>query len=209
VNRSPRVPGPPALLVALAVLALLAAATLVTGTVLGGGTDSLRGAVRAVTTSAVGGGGGATGDAPGEEDGRIGDRVVTIDDDVPAVTRLDPDLRAAVREATRAAEADGVEVRLTSGWRSERYQQSLLDEAIATYGSREEAGRWVATPEASAHVTGDAVDVGPTDAAYWFSRYGAEFGLCQVFGNEIWHYELRDTSDGTCPPMLSDGAAVG
>lgn len=182
-----------------------------TGAVLGGGTDPLREAVRAVTTSTGGGGaaGSVAGGAPGEEDGRIGDRVVTIDDDVPAVTRLDPELRAAVRAATRAAEADGIAVRLTSGWRSERYQQSLLDEAIATHGSREEASRWVATPATSAHVTGDAVDVGPTDAAYWFSRYGAEFGLCQVFANEIWHYKLRDTSDGTCPPPLTDGAAVG
>lgn len=209
MNRSLRAPGLPPVLVALAVLVVLADATLVTGAVLGDRAGPIRDAVRTVTTATGTAFGGSGGDAPGEADGRIGDREVTIDDDVPAVTRLDPELRAAVRAASRAAEADGIAVHLTSGWRSEHYQQSLLDEAVATYGSREEASRWVASPTTSAHVTGDAVDVGPTDAAYWFSQHGARFGLCQVYGNEIWHYELRDTTDGTCPPPLADGAAAG
>lgn len=207
MNRSPRAPGLPPVLVALATLVALAAATLVVGAVLEGRAGPVRDAVRAVTTATALGG--LDEGAPGEADGRIGDREVTIDDDVPAVTRLDPELRAAVREASRAAEAEGIEVRLTSGWRSEAYQQSLLDEAVATYGSREEASRWVASPATSAHVTGDAVDVGPTDAAYWFAEHGARLGLCQVYGNEIWHYELRATTDGTCPPPLPDGAAAG
>lgn len=133
--------------------------------------------------------------AEGEFDGSV-----SVDADIPALTGLDPDLYDALRAAEVDAAADGVEIRVTSGWRSRAYQQRLLDRAVEKYGSREEAERWVATPEDSSHVTGDAVDVGPTDAAYYLSQHGAAHGLCQTFAHEIWHYELRETPDGTCPP---------
>jgi zinc D-Ala-D-Ala carboxypeptidase len=62
----------------------------------------------------------------------------------------------------------------------------------------------VATPETSAHVSGDAVDVGPSGAA-WLSWHGAEYGLCQIYGNEPWHYELRPEAGGHgCPPVYAD-----
>ena len=99
---------------------------------------------------------------------------------------------------------DGVAFRVNSGWRSARYQKHLLDEAVSTYGSRTEAARWVATPETSAHVSGDAVDLAP-DAAFWLSRHGADYGLCQTYRNEPWHYELRSTAtDEACPRMYAD-----
>ena len=60
-------------------------------------------------------------------------------------------------------------------------------------------------PDTSAHVSGDAVDIGRLDAAAWLSEYGAEYGLCQIYGNEPWHYELRsEASDHGCPPMYAD-----
>jgi hypothetical protein len=63
----------------------------------------------------------------------------------------------------------------------------------------------VATAETSAHVSGDAVDIGPFDAAAWLSEHGAEYGLCQIYSNEPWHYELRpEAIDQGCPPMYSD-----
>ena len=49
----------------------------------------------------------------------------------------------------------------------------------------------MAAPDTSAHVSGDAVDIGPSDAAAWLSGRGAEYGLCQIYANEPWHYELR------------------
>ena len=49
----------------------------------------------------------------------------------------------------------------------------------------------MATPDTSAHVSGDAVDIGPSDAAAWLSEHGAAYGLCRIYGNEPWHYELR------------------
>jgi hypothetical protein len=69
----------------------------------------------------------------------------------------------------------------------------------------EEAARWVATAETSAHVSGDAVDIGPFDATAWLSEHGAEYGLCQIYSNEAWHYELRsEAGDHGCPPMYAD-----
>lgn len=56
---------------------------------------------------------------------------------------------------------------VTSGWRSPRYQPSLLDEAIREYGSEAETRKRVNTPEKSTHVTGRAVDVAYTDADSW------------------------------------------
>ncbi|MCA9832728.1 MAG: M15 family metallopeptidase [Thermomicrobiales bacterium] len=142
---------------------------------------------------------------PGEEDGYLTEVVTFFNDDLPAVTNLDPELLAALRQAAADAEDDGVVFYLTSGWRSPRYQNQLLQEAVATYGSEEEASRWVATANTSAHVSGDAVDIGAADAIEWLSTYGADYGLCQIYENEPWHFELRpEASTSGCPAMYPD-----
>jgi hypothetical protein len=121
------------------------------------------------------------------------------------VANLDPDLLGALRQAATDAAEGGVEFFIESGWRSPAYQEQLLREAVSEYGSEEEAARWVATPETSPHVSGDAVDIGPSDATAWLSEHGARYGLCQIYGNEPWHYELRpEAIDLGCPPMYAD-----
>lgn len=125
----------------------------------------------------------------------------------PAITNLDPELLDAVQEAALDAEADGVEMVITSGWRSKRYQQQLLDEAVVTYGSLAEARKWVNTPEKSTHVSGDAVDVGYTDADYWLIENGYQYGLCQTYANEIWHFELTVEPGDVCPAPRTDALA--
>ena len=96
-------------------------------------------------------------------------------------------------------------MRLTSGWRSAAYQEQLLEDAVATYGSRAEAARWVATPATSPHVSGDAVDIRNADATTWLAEHGARYGLCQVFRNEPWHFELRPAAtDHGCPAQYRD-----
>jgi hypothetical protein len=140
-----------------------------------------------------------------EADGLVPDGVTVFADGYPAVARLDPALLNALRRAATDAAGEGVEVYVDSGWRSPAYQAQLLEEAISKYGSREEAARWVASPDTSAHVSGDAVDVGRSDAAAWLSRHGAEYGLCQIYGNEPWHYELRPAAiRHGCPPTYAD-----
>lgn len=133
---------------------------------------------------------------------------VALGDDVPAMTNLAPDLRDALERAAAAAAIDrDVEFTFTSGWRSARYQQSLFDDAVATYGSEAEARRWVLPPDQSQHVLGNAVDVATADAMDWLNRFGAEFGLCQTYANELWHFELVAGVTETCPEQLLDGSA--
>ena len=140
----------------------------------------------------------------------VGDRAVPDDttvfgDDIPAVANLDPNLLRAFRRVATDAAGDRVEVYVNSGWRSRKYQERLFREAVSKYGSKEEAARWVATPGTSAHELGDAVDIGPSDAAAWLSENGAKYGVCQIYGNEPWHYELRpEAIDHGCPPMYAN-----
>ena len=133
--------------------------------------------------------------ALGEADGAVPDGTTVFDDEIPGVANLDPALLGALRQAATDAADDGVEFVVDSGWRSPEYQAHLLHEAVAKYGSEAEAARWVATPTTSAHVSGDAVDLGPFDATAWLSEHGAEYGLCQIYRNEPWHYELRPEAD--------------
>jgi D-alanyl-D-alanine carboxypeptidase len=143
--------------------------------------------------------------ALGEADGALPDGATVFDDDFPAVANLDPALLGALRQAATDAAGEGVEFLVTSGWRSPEYQEQLLQEAVSEYGSEAEAARWVATAETSPHVSGDAVDIGPPDATAWLSQHGAEYGLCQIYGNEPWHYELRpEAVDHGCPSMYAD-----
>jgi hypothetical protein len=143
--------------------------------------------------------------ALGEADGAVPSGTTVFDSHVPGVANLDPALLGALRRAATVAADDGVELRVDSGWRSPAYQEQLLHEAVAKYGSEAEAARWVATPTTSAHVSGDAVDIGPPRAAAWLSEHGAAYGLCTIYRNEPWHYERRpDAIAHGCPPMYSD-----
>jgi D-alanyl-D-alanine carboxypeptidase len=121
-------------------------------------------------------------------------------------TGLDPELERRFHEARAAADADGVELTLTSGWRTAAEQQDLVDAALERYGSAEEAHRWVLPPESSEHVAGLAIDVGPTDGALWLEQHGADFGLCRTYANELWHFEAVVEPGGTCPPMHEDAS---
>lgn len=128
-----------------------------------------------------------------------------FDDGYPGVANLHPDLLQALREAAKDAAADGIELHVNSGWRSPEHQRRLRREAVAKHGSEEAAARWVSTPDTSAHVSGHAVDIGPVDARVWLSEHGARYGLCQIYRNEPWHFELRpEAIDRGCPPMYAD-----
>jgi len=142
-----------------------------------------------------------------EDDGALPDGVTVFDGGYPGIGNLDPDLLRALRDAATDAAHDGIGISVNSGWRSPKYQDQLLREAVAKYGSAQEAARWVATADTSAHVSGDAVDIGSVDATAWLADHGAEYGLCQIYRNESWHFELRlEAIDGGCPPEYADPA---
>jgi D-alanyl-D-alanine carboxypeptidase len=143
--------------------------------------------------------------AVGETDGTVPEGVRVFDDDIPGVANLDPSLLRALRQAAMDAAKDGIEIVVNSGWRSREYQKQLLRDAVAKYGSKREAARWVATPDTSSHVSGDAVDIGPSRATAWLSKHGAKYRLCQIYRNEPWHYELRrEAIEDGCPSMYAD-----
>lgn len=148
----------------------------------------------------------ATPDTTADGELAAGEALSPFDDEAPAVRKLDGPLLDAVRRAARDAQAQGITMTVTSGWRSKEYQQRLLDRAVTRYGSLDAARRYVNTPEKSTHVAGKALDIGPTAADYWLIQHGARYGLCQVYANEIWHFELRTDPGGTCPPQLPDAA---
>jgi zinc D-Ala-D-Ala carboxypeptidase len=141
----------------------------------------------------------------GIADGVVPAGVTVFNDRYPAVTKLDPELLSALRRAGADAAADGVVIDVNSGWRSEKYQVQLFEQAVSRYGSEAAASEWVARPGTSVHEAGGAVDVGPNDAAAWLSEHGAAYGLCQIYANEPWHYELRPAAvDQGCPAEYSD-----
>ena len=141
--------------------------------------------------------------APGEAG--VPDGTTVFDEETPEIANLDPALLSALRQAATDAADDGVAFYVNSGWRSPEYQTQLLREAVATYGSAAEAARWVATADTSPHVSGDAADIGPADATAWLSEHGAAYGLCQIYSNEPWHYELRpEAIEHGCPRMYAD-----
>ena len=141
----------------------------------------------------------------GEADGAVPDGTTAFDDGIPGVAKLHSGLLGALRQAAADAADAGVAFSVDSGWRSPEYQEHLLREAVSEYGSEAEAARWVATPDTSAHVSGNAVDIGPSGAAAWLTEHGAAYGLCQIYGNEPWHFELRpEAIDHGCPAMYAD-----
>ncbi len=143
--------------------------------------------------------------ALGEADGAVPAGTTVFDDQVPGVAKLDPVLLSALRRAASDAARYGIRFVVNSGWRSGAYEEHLLQQAISKYGSEEQAARWVATPSTSLHVKGEAVDLGPSSATAWLSAHGAVYGLCQIYANEPWHYELRpEAVEQGCPSMYAD-----
>lgn len=195
-----------ALAVVVGVAAIAAAGVLaVTAVQQAGSANAL---VQGPTAGTVPAGAEADGGMPDASDGYIADgETISLYDGAPAVSGLDPALREALLAAAAAASDDGVELRVASGWRSPRYQSWLLERAVQQYGSAEEAGRWVGTPETSLHVKGQAVDLGPFDSSDWLDRKGDAFGLCRTYENETWHFELfPEAVDQGCPQMYADAA---
>lgn len=147
--------------------------------------------------------------SPGEVAGGALPRRTTVADDwYPALRNLDPDLMTALRAAAADAARDGVTLRVNGGWRSAEYQSGLLRDAVREHGSVSEAARWVASPETSPHVAGEAVDLVGTGTADWIAAHGSRYGLCRIYQNEPWHVELRAAAvHRGCPKLYADPSA--
>jgi D-alanyl-D-alanine dipeptidase len=102
------------------------------------------------------------------------------------------------------AAREGVNLFITSGFRSRERQGELFEEAVEKYGSESEAAKWVLPPQYSHHPEGLALDVnypGDRKGAKWLEINGSRFGLCRVYANEWWHFEPVSAPGEPCPVM--------
>lgn len=120
----------------------------------------------------------------------------------PGATTINPELQKRFDEAKAAAKLAGINLYIQSGYRSIELQTKLFKDAIAKYGSADEASKWVSPPSVSRHPQGIAIDVNyPADpaGAKWLEINGYKFGLCRVFENEWWHFEPNIAPGQICP----------
>jgi LAS superfamily LD-carboxypeptidase LdcB len=140
-----------------------------------------------------------------EADGVLPDDATPFDTQYPGIANINPVLLAALQHAATDAHAAGITIYVTSGWRTPAYQEELFEQAVAQYGSAAEAAKWVGPADKSHHLTGNAPDIGGTDADTWLSKHGTTYNLCQIYANEPWHYEIRSQASTTgCPTMYAN-----
>ena len=80
-----------------------------------------------------------------------------------------PDVALAFDRMERAAQADGVALSITSGYRSDAEQAVLF--------ARNPNPRWVARPGTSLHRMGTELDLGPPSAYGWLAANAERFHL--------------------------------
>ena len=123
------------------------------------------------------------------------------------VDELHPLLAARFEAAQIAAASEGVNLYITSGFRTQERQEVLFANAIKKYGNETEAAKWVLPAHFSHHPQGLAIDVNyPKDpaGAKWLEDNGARFGLCRVYANEWWHFEGVIAPGQSCPAMAEN-----
>lgn len=124
-----------------------------------------------------------------------------------SVIDSNPLLLSRFEAARVAAEAEGVHLYITSGFRTRERQAELFENAIKKYGSESEAAKWVLPPAYSHHPQGLALDInypGDPDGAKWLENNGYRFGLCRVYANEWWHFEGVIAPGEKCPAMAEN-----
>ncbi len=109
--------------------------------------------------------------------------------------------------AQAAARKDGINLVITSGFRTAARQDYLFKRAIQKYGSAEEASKWVLPPSKSHHPDGIALDInypGNPGDTKWLEVNGYKYGLCRVYKNEWWHFEPVIAPGEPCPPLVAN-----
>ena len=108
-----------------------------------------------------------------------------------------PDVAAAFDRMARAARADGVDLLITSGFRSDAEQAILF--------ARHPDPKWVAPPGRSLHRNATELDLGPASAYGWLAANAPRFHFVQRYAWEPWHYgalvALLPPSPASAPPL--------
>lgn len=118
-----------------------------------------------------------------------------------AMSGLMPEFNTALQGMFAAAPPEiQSNLRVTSAFRSPEVQAGLWQDALAKYGSPEEARKWVAPPGKSQHNHGNAADLKylSPEAQAWAHENASKYGLSFPLSNENWHIELA-TARGNNP----------
>jgi len=91
-----------------------------------------------------------------------------------------PDVAQAFDRMARAARRDGVDLVITSGFRSDAEQAVLF--------ARHPDPKWVAPPGESLHRNATELDLGPPSAYPWLAANAGRFHYVQRYAWEPWHY---------------------
>ena len=110
-----------------------------------------------------------------------------------------PDVAAAFDRMARAARAEGVDLLITSGFRSDAEQAILF--------ARHPDPKWVAPPGKSLHRNATELDLGPASAYGWLAANAPQFHFVQRYAWEPWHYGY--TLNARSSPRSGGGAAGG
>ncbi|MEC3981324.1 D-alanyl-D-alanine carboxypeptidase family protein [Amycolatopsis sp. H20-H5] len=140
-------------------------------------------------------------EVPGEETGPVCPLDKRYVDEKPEGLRQD--VLAGFTRLREAAGKQGVRLCVEDSKRSRGQQQREFDSAVKRFGSKDQASRYVLSPDQSMHVKGIAVDVQPLASAAWVETNGRALGWCRRYQNEKWHFEY-DTNyvTGGCPALL-------
>ncbi len=111
--------------------------------------------------------------------------------------------RDAFVTMAKAAAKDGIKLIAESGYRSSRYQRTIIRKRMQEGHSFEEVMKYVAPPGYSEHETGRALDLATSDAGFvrteaysWLKKHASEFGFSETYPKartggmpyEPWHW---------------------
>jgi len=111
-----------------------------------------------------------------------------------------PDVALAFDRMERAARAEGIQLAITSAFRTDAEQAELW--------RRNPDPKWVAPPGTSLHRYATELDLGPPSAYGWLAANAPRFHFVQRYEWEDWHYETplahnppeKRAYPGTCSP---------
>ncbi|HVW17562.1 MAG TPA: transglycosylase SLT domain-containing protein, partial [Solirubrobacteraceae bacterium] len=115
--------------------------------------------------------------------------------------RMRPDVASAFDRLAAAARAGGIDLVITSAFRSNAEQAALF--------AAHPDPRWVARPGESLHRLGTELDLGPSSAYGWLAANAPRFHFVVRYANEPWHfgYALNAASRGAVA-VGADGSAA-
>ncbi len=121
-----------------------------------------------------------------------------------------PETGDALVAMASAAQEEGLQLQVDSGFRSYGFQKRILEGLLAEGRPFLNAVRWTAPPGYSEHMTGRAVDFVPSDADFkdvaayrWLQDHAADFCFTETYplGNaggfdwEPWHWRYDDCDE--------------